>query len=307
MTDEHDTLPTVQVLNLGYLGVQVPDIDAWMTFGRDVLGAEMSTSEDGTTGYMKTDERVWRVAFHQGERGNVAYLGFEVQGPRELRRAQAVLKAHGVDSEWVDGDRAAERKVAELVRLRDPASNLVEIFYGQYNDYSFRSPLGVSRFVTGPQGLGHAVLGVGDLDATVDFYLDVFGFAISDLAVQGKSRTIFLRCGAREHTLALFDTDPARAPKLHHFMLEVGELDDVGMAYDRVFDHEVPLTLTLGRHTNDSMVSFYCKSPAGFQIEYGWQGRQMTPSDAATTMVKGDVWGHRFVDGKSVNELIKKK
>jgi extradiol dioxygenase len=299
---------TVQVLNLGYLGVTVPDVEAWMKFGREILGAQMSTSDDGATGYMKVDERVWRVAFHQGERGNLAYLGFEVQGPAELRRAQQVLKAHQVDAELVGGDRAAERRVAELLRLRDPAGNVVEIFYGQHNDYTFHSPLGVSRFVTGSQGLGHAVLGVGDIDAALDFYLNVFGFKVSDLAVQGKARTVFLRCGPREHTLAMFEVDPAKAPRLHHFMLEAGELDDVGMAYDRIFDNDVPLALTLGRHTNDSMVSFYCKSPAGFQIEYGWQGRQMTPADAATTMVKGDVWGHRFVStGKSVNELLKDK
>jgi 2,3-dihydroxybiphenyl 1,2-dioxygenase len=297
---------TVQVLNLGYLGVTVPDVAAWMTFGRDILGASMTTSEDGQTGYMKIDERVWRVAFHEGERGSLAYLGFEVQGPAELRQAGNVLKDHGVDAEYIEGDRAADRRVHALLRLHDPAGNTVEVFYGQHNDYTFHSPLGVSRFVTGPQGLGHAVMGVGDLDATLDFYLTAFGFKISDLAVQGRARTIFLRCGTREHTLAMFELDPARAPRLHHFMLETGELDDVGQAYDRIFDNDVPLALTLGRHTNDSMVSFYCKSPAGFQIEYGWQGRQMTPSDAATTMVKGDVWGHRFVDsGKSVNALLK--
>lgn len=300
--------PTVQVHNLGYLGVTVPDIAEWTKFGTEILGASMTTSEDGKTAFMKIDERVWRVALHEGERGNLAYLGFEVQGPVELSRAQQVLKDHGVDAEFVDGDRAAERRVHALLRLRDPGGNTVEIFYGQHNDYTFHSPLAVSRFVTGEQGLGHAVVGVGDLDATVDFYTSVFGFKISDLAVQGRARTIFLRCGPREHTLALHSTDPARAPKLHHFMLEVGELDDVGLAYDRIFDNNVPLALTLGRHTNDSMVSFYCKSPAGFQIEYGWQGRQMLPTDAATTMVKGDVWGHRFVDsGKSVNALIKDK
>ena len=306
MTANEAQESAIQVLNLGYLGVTVPDIEAWMTFGRDILGAQMSTSEDGSTGYMKIDDRIWRVAFHQGDRGNLAYLGFEVQGPLELRRAQHTLKERQIESELVDGDRAAERRAAELLRLHDPAGNVVEIFYGHHRDYTFSSPLGVSRFVTGGQGLGHAVIGVADIDAQLDFYMQVLGFRISDLAVQGGNRIAFLRCGPREHTLAMFAMDPARSPRLHHFMLEAGELDDVGLAYDRVLDNDVPVTLTLGRHTNDSMVSFYCKSPAGFQIEFGWQGRQMTASDAATTMVKGDVWGHRFPGtGKSINELLK--
>ena len=282
----------VNILNLGYLGVLVPDLAAWMKFGTEILGAEMSMSEDGTTGYMKIDGREWRVALHPGERGNVAYLGFEVQGPQELSHAEHVLKDHQIDFERIGGAEAGERRVAELIRLRDPNGNLVELFYGHNNDYSFRSPLGVSRFVTGDQGLGHAVV----------------GFKISDLAQQGRSRTVFMRCGPREHTLAVFEVPPGRAPMLHHFMLEVGELDDVGQAYDRVLDAEVPTAMTLGRHTNDAMVSFYCKTPAGFQLEYGWQGLRMSPSDAATTMTKGEYWGHRSTSsGKSINEALRPK
>ncbi len=298
----------VNILNLGYLGVLVPDLAAWMKFGTEILGAEMSMSEDGTTGYMKIDGREWRVALHPGERGNVAYLGFEVQGPQELSHAEHVLKDHQIDFERIGGAEAGERRVAELIRLRDPNGNLVELFYGHNNDYSFRSPLGVSRFVTGDQGLGHAVVGVSDIDTVLDFYINVLGFKISDLAQQGRSRTVFMRCGPREHTLAVFEVPPGRAPMLHHFMLEVGELDDVGQAYDRVLDAEVPIAMTLGRHTNDAMVSFYCKTPAGFQLEYGWQGLRMSPSDAATTMTKGEYWGHRSTSsGKSINEALRPK
>ena len=177
----------VNILNLGYLGVLVPDLAAWMKFGTEILGAEMSMSEDGTTGYMKIDGREWRVALHPGERGNVAYLGFEVQGPQELSHAEHVLKDHQIDFERIGGAEAGERRVAELIRLRDPNGNLVELFYGHNNDYSFRSPLGVSRFVTGDQGLGHAVVGVSDIDTVLDFYINVLGFKISDLAQQGRS------------------------------------------------------------------------------------------------------------------------
>lgn len=296
----------VPVLNLGYLGVIAPDPKAFIPFGSEILGAEMLS--DGDDVHLKIDDRAWRIAVHPGERGGIGYLGFEVQGPGALRRAEETLSVHGVPFERVEGAAAAaERRVDTLLRLQDPAGVTVELFYGQHRDYTFRSPAGVSRFVTGDQGLGHAVLMVGDLDKTLDFYTEVMGFVISDIAVQGSARTVFLRCGPREHTLALIGIDPAKAPRLHHFMLETGELDDVGIAYDRVLRSDVQLTLTLGRHTNDSMVSFYCRTPAGFQVEYGWAGKQMVPTDAATTMVKGDVWGHQIVrTGQTVNDLLRK-
>ena len=44
-------------------------------------------------------------------------------------------------------------------------------------------------------------------------------------------------------------------------MFESRSLNDVGRAYDIVHANKVPLALTLGRHTNDHMTSFYVYSP----------------------------------------------
>ena len=35
---------------------------------------------------------------------------------------------------------------------------------------------------------------------------------------------------------------------------------------------EIPLAMSLGRHTNDLMTSFYVRTPSGFEIEYGTGG-----------------------------------
>lgn len=302
------TSRTIPVLNLGYLGVSAPEPEQFRSYGTDIIGCEVRDGADGTV-LLKTDDRAYRVAVHPTDsRGNITYLGFEVQGPVALKETREILDAKGVTYEVVSGEQAyAERKVAELVRMTDPSNVTVEVYWGQERDYEFTSPQGISQFVTGEQGLGHAVVMVGDLDASLEFYTEVFGFLISDVAVKGGNRTIFLRCGSREHSLALLQFPPDKSPRLHHFMFEVAELDDVGKAYDRVIDAGVQLTLTLGKHTNDSMVSFYCKTPGGYQMEYGWAGKKMEPSDGATTMTRGDVWGHRLVEsGKSVNDTFKK-
>jgi len=50
----------------------------------------------------------------------------------------------------------------------------------------------------------------------------------------------------------------------------------------------------LGRHANDRMVSFYCVSPSGPNVEYGWDGRRI--DDRVHTISyyeEGNVWGHR--------------
>ena len=69
-------------------------------------------------------------------------------------------------------------------------------------------------------------------------------------------------------------------------MLEVAALDDVGTALDIVNERQIPLAMSLGRHTNDLMTSFYVRTPSGFEIEYGTGGlarRRRHVEDRRTT------------------------
>ena len=59
-------------------------------------------------------------------------------------------------------------------------------------------------------------------------------------------------------------------------MLEVDNLDDVGMTYDLVRTNKVPVTITPGKHSNDHMYSFYFRKPSGWMFEYGWGARAAT-------------------------------
>ena len=68
-------------------------------------------------------------------------------------------------------------------------------------------------------------------------------------------------------------------------MLEVDSLDVVGLALDRVTKLGVPVTVTLGKHTNDLMTSFYLRTPSGCDLEYGVGGRLL---DDSWTIVVND-------------------
>jgi 3,4-dihydroxy-9,10-secoandrosta-1,3,5(10)-triene-9,17-dione 4,5-dioxygenase len=104
----------------------------------------------------------------------------------------------------------------------------------------------------------------------------------------------FLGCNPRHHSLAFGCGLPA--PRLlTHFMVEMATIDDVGRAQDRCVDHDVPVVMGLGRHTNDQMISFYCQTPDGFMVEVGWGGLRI--DDVTTTatyqITKPSFWGHR--------------
>jgi 3,4-dihydroxy-9,10-secoandrosta-1,3,5(10)-triene-9,17-dione 4,5-dioxygenase len=76
-------------------------------------------------------------------------------------------------------------------------------------------------------------------------------------------------------------------------MVEVASLDDVGYALDRIGEHGFQLRRSLGKHTNDHMVSFYVVTPSGFSVEYGWGGRVIDDRTWTPTETRrGSFWGH---------------
>lgn len=135
------------------------------------------------------------------------------------------------------------------------------------------------------------MLGSPELAQSVAFCTNVLGFRVSDYWRPGGDDVVFLRCNRRHHSLALV---PAAEPALYHFMLEARTLDDVGYALDRHHEAKAPISMSLGRHTNDQMVSFYSRSPSGFDVEFGYGGLLVDEATWTVTQVtKPSFWGHR--------------
>ena len=81
---------------------------------------------------------------------------------------------------------------------------------------------------------------------------------------------------------------------MHHFMVQTRTLDEVGFALDRVERAKIPLAQGLGRHTNDQMVSFYARTPSGFEVEYGHGAIEVEEETwRVTRHDKMSSWGHR--------------
>ena len=155
----------------------------------------------------------------------------------------------------------------------------------------FVSPAGVSRFVTGPLGLGHIVMITPTFDESVAFYTGQLGFRESDSMLLDGMQLKFLHCNPRHHSLALA-TGPR--PMLAHFMVEAGSIDDVGYALDRCEANGVRVKQGIGRHSNDEMISFYAQAPGRFDFEFGWGGLLVDDATwAVQEITKTSHWGHR--------------
>jgi biphenyl-2,3-diol 1,2-dioxygenase len=291
----------MSIAALGYLGLQVSDPEAWRRFAVQTMGFMPGAPWAGAERY-RLDAWAWRIAVETGARDDLAYVGFEAASTEALLAVMGRLKDNGVAVERAPS-LAADRGVVDLILCHDPDGLQVEIFLGPtlVSEQPFKSAAGPARFVTGDQGLGHIVLSTPDVEAFKAFYCSILGFRLSDYIRMSLGPDLaidleFYHCNPRHHSLAVA---PIALPKkLLHFMVQVETIDDVGFALDRVQAAGGPISRTLGRHTNDQMVSFYAQTPSGFEVEYGYGALSL--DDAHWRVTRHDrisIWGHKTPDG----------
>lgn len=290
--------------SLGYLRIEATDIERWREFGLKVLGMVEGKGADPSSLYLRMDDFPARLVITPGATDRLAAAGWEVANVEELGEMCGRLEAAGVPYKEGSAAEVADRRVAALIKVDDPSGNTLEIFHGVALEHRrVVSPYG-HRFVTGEQGLGHVVLSTSDDEASLRFYRDVLGFRLRDsmrLPPQLVGRPAdgppawlrFFGCNPRHHSLAFL---PMPTPSgIVHLMVEVENADDVGLCLDRALRRKVPMSATLGRHVNDLMLSFYMKTPGGFDVEFGCEGRTVDDERwVARESTAVSLWGHDF-------------
>ncbi len=294
---------TIEIRSMGYARVASTDLEQWKHFAGKVLGLAEGRGPNADNLYYRIDEVSARLVVFPADVDQLSCVGWELADHPALQAAREHLSKVGVEFEEGTEEELAERRVQELVRFTDPFDNVFELFHGiTYESRPVVTPY-AANFVTGDQGMGHVVIPVTDDVEALRFYTDVLGFRLRDsMSMPGefvgkepgsKVWLRFLGVNPRHHSLAFLPMP--NESKCVHIMLEVDKLDDVGRALERVRKHKAPLSATLGRHMNDQMVSFYVRSPGGFDVEFGTEGLQVDDARwVARESTAVSYWGHVF-------------
>ena len=296
------------IRSLAYLRIEATDMDAWREYGLKVLGMVEGTGTDPNALYLRMDDFPARLVIVPSDRDHLGASGWETANSADLQEVRDRLDAAGVPHKEGTAEQLADRRVDEMITFEDPTGNVLEAFHGAALQHRrVVSPYG-HKFVTGEQGLGHVVLSTDDDAASLAFYRDVLGFRLRDsmrmppqlLGRPADGPPIWLRffgCNPRHHSLAFMPMPTSSG--IVHLMVEVENSDDVGLCLDRAKRRKVPMSATLGRHVNDLMLSFYMKTPGGFDVEFGCEGRQVDDNDwIARESTAVSLWGHDFAAGR---------
>ncbi|MDG3011464.1 2,3-dihydroxybiphenyl 1,2-dioxygenase [Rhodococcus sp. D2-41] len=295
------------IRSLAYMRVESTDMDAWREYGLKVLGMVEGKGANPDALYLRMDDFPARLVIVPGERDGLYSCGWECANAQELQEIRERLVKADWEFEEATADELAERRVVEMIKCVDASGSRLEIFHTiALQHRRVVSPYG-HKFVTGEQGLGHVVLATKDDAADLAFYQDVLGFKLRDsmrLPPQVVGRPAdgepawlrFLGVNPRHHSLAFA---PLPNPSgIVHLMVEVENSDDVGLCLDRALRKKVKMSASLGRHVNDLMLSFYMKTPGGFDVEFGCEGLQVEDDSwVARESTAVSLWGHDFTVG----------
>lgn len=299
------------IKSLGYVVIRTAQPEAWDRFMTDIVGTMRAASPaDGVACY-RIDDRPFRFWIERGEDDLLVAAAYDMGDQASLDALVAKLEEAGRPVEPLSPHEASARGVAAGIRSSDPAGNGLEFFCGDTrDDVAFESPAGVSGFVTGDMGMGHAVFATPNFDECHAFYkaigfrdTDIPRFHFTDAPDDPGMGFAFMHAqNGRHHSIAIGEM-PQPPSRCVHLMLEMRSQADVGKCHDRMRKARVPESASIGRHVNDQTFGFYMQTPSGFDLEIGADPLVIDPGSwQPTAHLQPSEWGHVWAWQRAMEE-----
>jgi 2,3-dihydroxybiphenyl 1,2-dioxygenase len=227
-------------------------------------------------------------------------LGWHLDDDATFEEISHRVIEHGVPAVEGADEEAKLRGVERFLRFPGP-NGLTQEVYTNARTAPLPLELPGSGFVTGAGGMGHVALTTKNPHLVRGYYNHVFDARLSDYideTINGmKLKIRFLRVNERHHTVAIasvkaFPLNPIRT-RVQQVNVQVDTLDDMVTSYQRVKQSGFDMALSVGQHTNDKELSYYARTPSGFEWEVGWNPIVVDESTWRPTTHQGiSLWGH---------------
>ena len=251
---------------LGYIAVNVTDLEKSVAFYRDIVGMEVSEHRKGEVAFMRCSDDHHSLAFYPSTQPGLKRVAFEMESDEDLEAARRQLAALGVAYQETPAAEAQGLHHRQSLRFDIPGCGLrMELFAG--GDRPVR-PFEPTRAQI--LRLGHIVINIMNFDTTFPWLTEKFGFRVSDHIrhdLKPEAEIAFLRCypNPYHHSLGIAR---ASSNQLHHFALMVRDLDDIGVGNNRLPREGSKIVWGPGRHVASGSVFLYFLDPDQITIEY---------------------------------------
>ncbi|WP_435221115.1 VOC family protein [Streptomyces sp. Tue6028] len=297
-------------VHLGYIVIETERFTDWRRFGTDAIGMHHDGLGPDLMRF-RLDDQECRFLVRRGSAEDVVATGWHIGDHTAFEQIEARIRTHGVPLQQGSDEEAALRGVERLLRFAGPKGITQEIYTTPR-----RSPeplrMLASGFVTGDSGMGHIALTSTKPARIRGYFNTVFDARLTDCieeTISGVRLKIrFLRVDERHHSVAVAATrglplDPVRT-RVQHLNIQAATLDDVAQSYQRVHELGFDMALSVGQHTNDRELSYYARTPSGFEWEVGWNPLVIDETTWEPSTLEGiSVWGHLPV-GQTITDKL---
>ncbi|WP_109524585.1 MULTISPECIES: VOC family protein [Nocardia] len=299
-------------VHLGYLVVNSQRLHDWRRFGADAIGLHVDRVDDSLR--FRLDDHTCRFLIQPGSAEDITAIGWQIDDHETFDRILARVSDRGVPIEEGSAEQTALRGVERLWRFPGPKGIATEIFTTPVTAVEPLSMLN-SGWVTGEAGMGHVAIVSREPEAMRGYYHTLFDSRLTDYCDENisglKLKIRFLRVNERHHSIAIANIrgikiDPIRT-RVQHVNIQAARLEDMLDSFERVTALGFRMAWSVGQHTNDRELSFYCVTPSGFELEVGWNPVVITPERESAwqpcTYPRISIWGHNTVDESVLDKL----
>ncbi|WP_428912023.1 VOC family protein [Niallia sp. Krafla_26] len=246
---------------IGYVALNVSDIENSTKFYDEVLGLQLVEKNDKGMSFLRCSNDHHNIILYPAETAGIKRVGFQLENDRQLEICYEELVKNGLEPREVSEKELKELKQGRSFRIVEPNTGLEIEFYSKMMYM-------VKAFVpkhTRIQRLGHLVLNCVDVESTLKFFSEKLNFEVSDQLGDNA----WLRCypNPYHHSLALIKSNEN---KLHHVNFMVTDIDDIGIARNRIANSEIPIVFGPGRHEPSESIFLYFLDPDGMSLEYSF-------------------------------------
>ncbi|MGI5459619.1 VOC family protein [Streptomyces sp. CA-249302] len=297
-------------VHLGYVVIETNRFADWCRFGTDAIGMHHDPVSRDLMRF-RLDDQECRFLLRRGPAEDVVATGWHIDDHASFERIEARIRAHGVPCVEGSAEEAQLRGVERLLCFPGPKGITQEIYTTSVKS---AEPLRMlaSGFVTGDSGMGHVAITSTKPAQLRGYFNTVFDARLTDYideTISGvKLRIRFLRVNERHHSIAVaavrgLPIDPVRT-RVQHLNIQAATLDDVARSYQRVHELGFEMALSVGQHTNDKELSYYARTPSGFEWEVGWNPIIVDETTWQPSTHQGiSIWGHTPVGQTIVDKL----
>jgi 2,3-dihydroxy-p-cumate/2,3-dihydroxybenzoate 3,4-dioxygenase len=218
-------------------------------------------------------------------------VGFEMEDADQLEIAFEHFAKAGLNPKEVSREELNVLKQGRTFRFSEPYTGITMEFYNNI----WQMPRDYEYSVTKIKQLGHVVVKVPKFDEALKFLTEVMNFRVSDIIEGGLA---WMRCfpNPYHHSFAIAKGNERQ---FHHMAFMVEDLDDIGIARNRMLQNNIPIVHGPGRHLPSGSVFLYFLDPDELTVEFSL-GMEEFPEKGARkprflqpSIETIDIWGSK--------------